>query len=53
MSQTNRWDRRDHKRHARKQMKVDGAGTKMLQRIIGEKARKVKRDKIISYGCGI
>jgi len=43
MSQTNRWDRRDHKRNARRKMKVDGAGTKVLQRIIGEKAQKVKR----------
>jgi len=48
MSQTNKWDRRDHKRKARKQMKVDGAGTKVLQRIIGEKAEKIKRNKIVS-----
>ena len=48
MNQTNRWDRRDHKRNARKRMKVDGAGTKVLQRIIGEKAQKVKRLRAVS-----
>ena len=39
----NRWDRRDAKRMKARKMKIDGAGTKNLQRIIMEKAIKARR----------
>jgi len=39
----NRWDRRDAKRVKARRMKIDGAGTKNLQRIIMEKAIKARQ----------
>ena len=38
----NKWDRRDAKRAKVRKMKVDGAGTRNLQRIIIEKAERAK-----------
>jgi len=40
MNQDNRWERRDNKRSAKRKMKVNGAGTKVTQRIIMEKAQE-------------
>ena len=48
MGQINKWDRRDNKRNARRQMRVDGAGTKVLQRIILDKAKVNKSAKATS-----
>ena len=42
MNQDNRWERRDNKQTARRRMKVNGAGNKVLQRIIMEKAKKAE-----------
>ena len=42
MGQNNKWDRRDNKRNARRRMRVSGVGTRVLQRIILEKAGVIK-----------
>ena len=39
----NRWDRRDAKKAKAHKMKVDGAGNRILQRIIMEKAEKARK----------
>ena len=47
MNQRNKWDRRDHKRNAKRKMKVTGAGNKLVQRIIVERAEKLERQGTI------
>lgn len=42
----NKWDRRDAKRLKVRRMRIDGAGTKNLQRIIMEKAQKAKKGRL-------
>jgi len=38
MGQSNKWERRDNKQNAKRKMKMDGAGNRVLQRIILKKA---------------
>ena len=47
MNQRNKWDRRDQKRNAKRKMKVSGAGNKLIQRIIVERAEKLERQGTI------
>ena len=42
MNQDNKWERRDNKQTAKRRMKVNGAGNKVTQRILMERAKKVE-----------
>lgn len=48
MGQGNKWERRDHKRQARRRMKVDGAGNKVNHNIIIRRAEEIKGRKALS-----
>lgn len=48
MSQNNKWERRDHKKQARRRMKVDGAGNRVTQGIIIRRAEEIKKREALS-----